>query len=66
MKVIVLMALSLTLSTVLTAQTNGVDSLRMQYDSLDTKYFPSGILYNRSPHLLYCFKFDTINGHTIK
>ena len=36
------------------------DSLRMQYDSLDTKYFPTGILYNRSTHFLYCWKFDSI------
>jgi len=60
MKVIVLLTLSLTLNTILIAQPIGADSLRMQYDSLDTKYFPTGILYNRSPHFMYCWKFDSI------
>lgn len=43
------------------SQLNYADSLQMQFDSLDTKYFPSGILYNTSPHYWDCFVWDSLN-----
>lgn len=61
MRVILIMTISLLTSIQAKAQLNYADSLKMMYDSLDTKYYPSGILLNRS--LLYWnyFDYDTIN-----
>jgi hypothetical protein len=62
MKVILLMTLSLIVGLQTKAQLNYADSLRMQYDSLDTKYFPSGILYNRSTNYINCFYYNSTNN----
>jgi len=62
MRVILLMTIGLILVQSTQAQSQ-LDSLRAPFDSLDTKYFPSKILHNRSPYYFNSFGFDTINGN---
>ena len=59
-KVIVMMTVSLLIGLQMNAQFNHADSLQMQFDSLDSKYFPSGILHNTSPYYQDCFVWDSI------
>lgn len=55
------MTIGLLISMQAKSQLNYADSLQMQFDSLDVKYFPSGILFNTSQHYWDCFVWDSIN-----
>jgi hypothetical protein len=50
MNIILMMTIGLLMTMQAKSQLNNADSLQMQFDSLDTKYFPSGILHNTSPY----------------
>lgn len=60
MRVILMMTISLFTTLQAKSQLNYADSLQMQFDSLDVKYFPSGILHNTSPYYWNCFYWDSI------
>jgi len=60
-KITLVMTLSLFLCLQAKSQLNYADSLKMQFDNLDLKYFPSGILLNRSILYWYYFDYDTIS-----
>ena len=64
LKVILMMTLFVFVMNTMKAQT-ALDSLRMPYDSLDTKYFPSKLLHNRSPYYFNSFKYDTISNNLV-
>jgi len=55
------MTLSLFFCLQAKSQLNYADSLQMQFDSLDSKYFPSGILHNTSPYYWDCFLWDSLS-----
>ncbi|MBN2746670.1 MAG: hypothetical protein JXR34_08075 [Bacteroidales bacterium] len=61
LRVVLMMTMGLIASMQAKTQLNYADSLQMQFDSLDVKYFPSGILLNRSLLYWHYFDFDTIN-----
>jgi len=60
MNIILMMTIGLLMTMQAKSQLNNADSLQMQFDSLDTKYFPSGILHNTSPYYWDCFYWDSI------